>query len=74
MQSTLKRLIEAEGEAREILKAAEEHAQSVVAEAREQADQSVDAVRQEEAKSLRSRLEAAELLYSSAPGLVERAA
>jgi len=59
-QSTLKRLIEAEDQAREILKAAEERAQSIVVGAREQAKQSVDAIRQEGAKLLRSRLEAVE--------------
>ena len=49
-QNTLKRLIEAEEQAREILKAAEEHAQETIAQAREQAKQSVEAVRQEAAR------------------------
>ncbi len=59
-QSTLKRLIEAEDDARGILKAAEEDAQSAIANAREQAKQSVDVVQQEAANLLRSRLEAAD--------------
>jgi vacuolar-type H+-ATPase subunit H len=59
-QSTLKRLIEAENQAREILKAAEENAEATIAQAREQAKQSVDAVRENAASVLRSRLEAAE--------------
>ena len=59
-QSTLKRLIEAEEQAREILKAAEENAEATIAKAREQAKQSVDAVRQETATLLRSQLDEAE--------------
>lgn len=59
-QSTLKRLIEAEEQAREILKAAEENAEATIAKAREQAKQSVDAVRQETATFLRSQLDLAE--------------
>jgi len=59
-QSTLKRLIEAENEAREILKAAAENADASIAQAREQARQSVDAIRQEAASLLRSKLEATE--------------
>lgn len=60
-QGTLKRLIEAEDQAREILKAAEEHARETIAQAREQARQSVEAIRQEAAGLLGSRLEEAEL-------------
>jgi hypothetical protein len=59
-QSTLKRLIQAEEQAREIRKVSEEHTQESIAQAREQAQQSVDAVRRETAGSLKSRLEDAE--------------
>jgi vacuolar-type H+-ATPase subunit H len=59
-QSTLKRLIQAEEQTREILKVSEEHAQKTIAQAREQAQQSVDAVRRETAGLLTSRLEDAE--------------
>jgi vacuolar-type H+-ATPase subunit H len=59
-QSTLKRLLDAENHAREILKAAEENAEATIAKAREQAKQSVDAVRQEAATLLRSKLDEAE--------------
>lgn len=58
-QGTLKRLIEAEDQAREILRAAEERAQKTLAQAREQATQSVEAVRQEASDLLRSRLDEA---------------
>jgi vacuolar-type H+-ATPase subunit H len=59
-QSTLKRLIEAENDAREILKTASENADATIAKAREEAKESVDVVQQEAANLLRSRLEAAE--------------
>lgn len=59
-QGTLKRLIEAEEQAREILKAAEERAQESLAQARREAQQSVDAVRQQAARQLQSQLEGAE--------------
>lgn len=59
-QSTLRRLIEAEEQAREILKAAEERAKETIAQAREQAKQRVEAVRQETDNVLRSRLEEVE--------------
>lgn len=58
-QSTLKRLIEAEDEAREILKAATENADATIARAREQARQSIETVRMEAARTLKARLEAA---------------
>jgi len=58
-QNTLKRLIEAEEQAREILKAAEERAQQTIAQAREQAKQSVETIREEAASLLRSKLEEA---------------
>jgi len=53
---TLKRLIEAEAQARGILKAAEERAEQTVAQARAEAAQSVEEVRQETASLLHSRL------------------
>lgn len=56
-QGTLKRLIEAEDQAREILQAADEQAQQTIAQATEQAKRSVDAARQEASFLLRSRLE-----------------
>lgn len=59
-QSTLKRLIEAEEQAREVLKAAEEQASGTVGKAREQARQSVEATRAEAANLLRAKLSAAE--------------
>ena len=59
-QSTLKRLIEAEEEAREILRAAEEHAQGTLAQARQQAEQSIEGVRREAASLLQYKLEEAE--------------
>jgi vacuolar-type H+-ATPase subunit H len=58
-QGILKRLIEAEEQAREILKAADEYAQQTIAKAREQAQQSADAIRQEAAGVLRVKLEQA---------------
>lgn len=57
---TLKRLIQAEDQAREILTAAEQQAQETLAQAREQALQSVEAVRLRTASLLKSRLEEAE--------------
>lgn len=59
-QSTLSRLIEAEGQAREILNAAEERAKETIAQAREQAKQCVETVRQETDTALHSRLEEVE--------------
>jgi vacuolar-type H+-ATPase subunit H len=59
-QRTLKRLIEAEGEARDILKGAAENADATIAKAREQAKQSVQTVRLEAARALRALLEEAE--------------
>lgn len=59
-QGTLKRLIEAEDQAQEILRAAEEHAQVTIAQAREQAKQSVEDARLQTASLLKSRLEEAE--------------
>jgi vacuolar-type H+-ATPase subunit H len=59
-QGTLKRLIEAEEQAREILKTTEQNAHETVAHAREQAKQTVEAVRQEMAGLLQSRLKEAE--------------
>ena len=59
-QGTLKRLIEAEDQAREILKAAGQSAQDAIAQAGAQARQSVDAVRQRAAGALESRLREAE--------------
>ena len=59
-QDTIKRLIEAEEQAREILKAAEERAEESIAQAREQAQKTVEAVRQETSAMLRARLEEAE--------------
>lgn len=55
-QSTLKRLIEAEEQAQEIVKAAEERARQAEEQAREQARQSIEAVRAESADLLRSLL------------------
>ena len=59
-QDTLKRLIEAEEQARQILKAAEERGRETIAQAQEQAKQSVETIRQETAALLQSRLEEAE--------------
>ena len=54
---TVKRLMEAEEQARQILNAAEERAKGTIAQAREQAKQSLEAARQETESLLRSRLE-----------------
>lgn len=59
-QGTLKRLIEAEEQAREILKAAQAQADETVSQAREQARQSVEATRAEAANLLRAKLGEAE--------------
>ena len=59
-QGTLQRLIEAEEQAREILKAAEEQAQKAIADAREQATQSVEAVHRDTSATLGARLAEAE--------------
>jgi vacuolar-type H+-ATPase subunit H len=59
-QPILKRLIEAEEQAQQILKAAEDRARETVEQARRQAKQSVEAIRQETESSLRSRLAEAE--------------
>lgn len=59
-QGTLKRLIEAEEQAREILKAAGVRAEETIARANEEARQSVEAVRQQGASLLRARLAKAE--------------
>lgn len=59
-QNTLKRLIEAEEGAREILRAAEEHAQGTLAQARQLAEQSIEGVRREAASLLQYKLEEAE--------------
>ena len=60
-QGILKRLIEAEVQAREILKAADESAQSAIAQAREEAAQSLDAARRETSSVLHDRLADADL-------------
>ena len=59
-QGTLKRLIEAEEQAREILKAAEERAEETIGRAREEAQRSAEAVRAEAASLLRARLDEVE--------------
>jgi vacuolar-type H+-ATPase subunit H len=59
-QGTLKRLIEAEEQAREILKGAGARAEETIAQAGEQARQSVEAVRHQGASLLRARLAEAE--------------
>jgi len=59
-QGTLKRLIAAEEEARQILKTAEESAQEIVDRTREQAAQIVEAARQETADALLARTSEAE--------------
>jgi vacuolar-type H+-ATPase subunit H len=59
-ENILRRLIEAEEDAREILKAAEEQAKETIARAQEEAKQLVEAVRQEMDGLLRGRLETAE--------------
>lgn len=55
-QSTVKRLIEAEEQAQEILKVAQEHAKETTAQAREQAKQHLEAIHQKMDEMLRSRL------------------
>lgn len=70
VQNTLKRLIEAEDQAREFLKTTQAQAEQTIAQAREQAKQSLDAARRETADSLRSRLEEAE--SKAAAGLKQR--
>lgn len=59
-QSTLKRLVEAEEQARAILREAEERSQELIAKARQEAQQTVMAVRQEMSDLLQSRLRDAE--------------
>lgn len=59
-QGTLKRLIEAEEQAREVLKAAEEQTERTVSDAREQARQTAEAARADAASLLRAKLGAAE--------------
>jgi vacuolar-type H+-ATPase subunit H len=59
-QRILKRLVDAENEAQQILRAAEERAKDTIDGARKQARQSIDTVRQETENSLRSRLAEAE--------------
>jgi vacuolar-type H+-ATPase subunit H len=56
----LKRLIEAENQAEQIVKAAEERAKETVEQARQQARQSLETVRKQAESSLRSRLDEAE--------------
>lgn len=59
-QDTLKRLLEAEDRAREVLQAAEAQAEKTVSQAREQARQSAEAARAEAADLLRGKLSTAE--------------
>ena len=59
-QGTVKRLIEAEEKAREILKAAEERSKETIAQAHEQAKQRLEATRQQTNSVLRSRREEVE--------------
>jgi vacuolar-type H+-ATPase subunit H len=59
-QRILKRLIEAEDQAQQIVKEAEERAKETIDHARKQANQSIETVRQEHESSLRSRLGEAE--------------
>lgn len=56
IQRILKRLMEAEDQAQQIIKAAEERAKETIEQARKQATQSIESVRQEMENSLRSRL------------------
>ena len=56
-QGTLKRLLESERQAQEILQSAEERARDTIAQAREQAARSVEAVRVEAAGLLHSQLD-----------------
>jgi vacuolar-type H+-ATPase subunit H len=60
MQATLKRLLEAEDQAQEILKAAEERARKMITQAREQATQSIEVAHRDAAAMLRSGLEGAQ--------------
>ena len=69
-QATLKRLLEAERQAVEIVAAAERRAQDTIAHAREQARQLIQAASQETADSLRARVEEAQLTASA--GLKQR--
>jgi vacuolar-type H+-ATPase subunit H len=59
-QEILKRLIEAEDQARSVVEAAQESAQATIAEAERHAAETLDSVRQAAAGVLRSRLEEAE--------------
>ena len=59
-QETLKRLMEAENQAREILRAAEERAKETLANAQEQAKEQIETVRREMDGILRSRLKEVE--------------
>jgi vacuolar-type H+-ATPase subunit H len=59
-ESILKRLMEAEEQARDILKAAEERAKETIEGARQEAEQMVEAARRETESMLRGRLQAAE--------------
>jgi hypothetical protein len=55
-QRILKRLIEGEDQAQQMVKAAEERAKETIEQARKQAKQSIETVRQEAENSLHSRL------------------
>jgi len=59
-QGTLKRLMEAENQAREILRAAEERAKETLGDAQEQAKQQIETVHREMENILRSRLKEVE--------------
>jgi vacuolar-type H+-ATPase subunit H len=59
-QDTLKRLLDAEDQAREILQAAEGQAEETVGEAREHAHQILEATRAEAVNLLRGKLDVAE--------------
>jgi len=61
VQGTLERLIEAEKQAQEILRAAQAKADETIAQAHEQARQSVEAVRNQGQALLRAKLAEAEL-------------
>lgn len=56
-QTTIRRLLQAEKQAQEILQVAEEHAKESVAQAQEQARQRLEAVRRETENALRARLD-----------------
>jgi len=60
IQGTLQRLIEAEEQAQEVLRAAQAKADETIAHAREQARQAVEAVRAESQRLLRAKLGEAE--------------